>query len=225
MRPSAREPRRNSTVAMALPSTSPFASRTTALTSPHPSTRALTDPPGGVLGWIIVTLELLTFSIVFGALAVYRSSSTEEFRAGQAALDANLGLALTLVLITSGALAAIGVHAFRRGEMARTRRWFFAAAASGMAFVVLKAIDYSNHAAMGHGLGSSGFWDAYVLATGFHYAHVLVGVALLTSVAWKIGKSRFEDEETAVAGIALFWHMCDVVWFFLFPLFYTPPAA
>ncbi len=172
--------------------------------------------------WIIVSLELLTFSIVFVLLAVFRSRAPELFRANQECLDLDLGLALTLILVTSGALAAAGVHAFRRDQLPRSRTLFLAAAATGIVFVAIKAFDYVVHAKAGHGLGTNDFWDAYVLATGFHLAHVLVGVVLLIVVGRQIGRSPFADNETAVAGSALFWHMCDVAWFFLFPLFYGP---
>ncbi len=50
---------------------------------------------------------------------------------------------------------------------------------------------------------------------------MLVGLSMLVYVATRIGRAKFEDDETAVAGTALFWHMCDLAWFFLFPLFYA----
>ena len=187
--------------------------------------RALDDPPGGPLLWIIVALELLTFTMVFVVLAVFRNRQPELFSTGQDALDPHLGLTLTLVLVSSGALAASGVHAFRRERPTRARRLFFGAAATGIVFVIVKAFDYRAHAAAGHGLGTDDFWDAYILATSFHLAHVLVGIVLLVAVGRRIGRTIQQGEETAVAGSALFWHMCDAVWFFLFPLFYARIAA
>lgn len=183
--------------------------------------RAISDPPGGVLPWLVVALELLTFAIVLVLVAVQRHSAPAAFAEGQQALDARFGLALTLTLVTSGALAAQGVHAFRLGRLASTRKWFFAAALLGIGFLIAKLMDFSAHAAAGHRLGASDFWDAYVLATGFHALHMLIGIALLLFVVVRLGGQRFEDEETAIAGAALFWHLCDAVWFFLFPLFFA----
>lgn len=187
--------------------------------------RSLTDPPGGALLWIVVTLELLTFSMVFVSLALYRSRNPVEFAAGQSALHVEMGMCLTAVLVTSGAFAAAGVHAFRCQNLARARRGFLVAAVIGIAFLILKVIDYAQHASHGHGFGDGTFWDAYVLATGFHFAHVALGTVMLISVGRKIGRVTFPDSETAIAGVALFWHMCDVAWFFLFPLFFAPVAA
>ena len=107
-------------------------------------------------------------------------------------------------------------------RLAAARRGILAAAAIGIVFVALKATDYSHHASNGHGFGDGPFWDAYVLATGFHFAHVVLGTVMLISVGRKIGKTTFPDSESAIAGLALFWHMCDVAWFFLFPLFFAP---
>lgn len=183
--------------------------------------RALTDPPGGMLVWIIVALELLTFALVFVGLAWLRAADPLAFAAGQQALNPALGLALTVILLTSGALAAHGVHLFRLQRLAEARRTFGAATAIGALFAGLKIYDTAQHLASGHGLGASEFWDVYLLSTSFHLAHVLVGLGLLGGVAARVGRAQFSDAETAVAGSALFWHMCDVAWFFLFPLFYA----
>jgi nitric oxide reductase NorE protein len=183
--------------------------------------RALSDPPGGVLLWIIVVLELLAFTMVFGVIAYLRIEAPVAFAEGQAGLDVGMGLVLTLSLLTSGWLAAEGVHRHRGGQDLRAGRFFHASAASGGVFLVLKTVDYVHKATEGHWLGATEFWDAYILATGFHFAHVLVGLVLLVTVGKKLGRAPFEDAETAVAGTALFWHMCDVVWLFLFPLFYV----
>jgi len=182
--------------------------------------RALLDPPGGTLMWIVVALELGAFGIAFVFIALLRRSEPALFAAGQAALNPWMGLGLTAALVTSGWLAAEAVHACRARAFVRARRFYGAAIATGLGFVVLKVIDYVSKARAGHGLGVNDFWDAYVLATGFHFAHVLVGLGLLASVALRVGKTSFEDEETAIAGTALFWHMCDIAWFFLFPLFF-----
>lgn len=189
--------------------------------APSPQTRSLLDPPGGVLMWLVVALELLVFAMVFVLIAGLRASDPEAFRVQQAELDPALGLTLTLTLVTSGWFAAEAVHAFRASRIDRARRWYAAAVVAGIAFVGLKIYDYATKIRAGHGLGTGDFWDAYLLGTGFHFAHVLVGIALLAYAGARIGKERFEDAETSIAGTALFWHMCDIAWFLLFPLFYV----
>ena len=183
--------------------------------------RPLLEPPGGSLMWIVVSLELLTFSIVFVLIALLRVGQPALFTQGQGALEPMQGLALTLTLVTSGWFAAEAVHACRAKRFGRARVFYGAAIAGGLFFVGLKLRDYAALASLGHRLGSDDFWDAYFLSTGFHLVHVLVGLVLLIAVAIRVGRTRFEDEETAIAGTALFWHMCDLAWFFLFPLFFA----
>ena len=186
-----------------------------------PLRHSLLEPPGGALMWIIVTLELLTFSIVFVLVALMRVGQPALFHQGQSVLDPMQGLGLTLTLVTSGWFAAEAVHACRDQRFARARVFYGAAIAGGLLFVGLKLRDYAHLLSQGHRLGSDDFWDAYFLSTGFHLAHVLVGLVLLIAVGSRVGRTRFEDEETSVAGTALFWHMCDLAWFFLFPLFFA----
>jgi len=181
----------------------------------------LEDPPGGVLPWVVVGLELLTFAILLVLVAMLRRNAPGAFAEHQRFLDPRMGLSFTLLLVTSGAMAAQGVHHFRLGAMDLTRRWFMAAGALGGVFMVLKLSDFAHHASHGGVLGASDFWDAYLLSTGFHLLHVMVGVFLLLFVSWRLGRGGFQDTETAVAGAALFWHLCDAVWFFLFPLFFV----
>lgn len=171
--------------------------------------------------WIVVVLELVVFAIVFFLIASLRITEPEIFRAGQRALDPTHGLALTLALVTSGWLTAEAVHAYRERRAERARLYYAAAIFAGLGFVALKVADYVGKIGAGHGLGVDDFWDVYLLATGFHFAHVLVGLGLLAYVGSRVGRASFEDDETAVAGTALFWHMCDLAWFFLFPLFFA----
>jgi nitric oxide reductase NorE protein len=183
--------------------------------------RALADPPGGILMWIVVGLELSVFGMIFFLIAYLRGNDPVLFEAGPAALDPMVGLGLTISLVTSGWLAAEAVHAHRVADIERARRFYAGAVAVGVGFLALKLYEYAAKIGAGFLLGTNDFWDAYLLSTGFHFAHVLVGLGLLTYVGTKVGRTKFEDEETAIAGTALFWHMCDVAWFFLFPLFFV----
>jgi nitric oxide reductase NorE protein len=179
--------------------------------------RPLSDPPGGVLLWIVVTLELVTFGMVFFLLAMFRANSPEVFQEGQRLLDPRFGLVLTLTLLTSGWLVAEAVHAYRGEQLVRARRFYAAGIAVGLGFVVLKVYDFAVKTGAGMSL-SDDFGAAYLLSSAFHLAHVLVGLGMLASVALRVGREPFEDDETAIAGTALFWHMCDIAWLFLFPL-------
>lgn len=171
--------------------------------------------------WIIVALELFAFAMVFFVIAHARAVQPAMFREGQQALSTVRGVAATMLLVTSGYFAAEAVEAVRHRSFPRARGFYAGAIATGLGFVVLKVVDYAQKVREGHSLGSSDFWDAYFLGTGFHFVHVLIGLALLGYVGLRVGRTTFEDEETTVAGTALFWHMCDLAWFFLFPLLFV----
>lgn len=184
-------------------------------------TRPLDDPPGGVLMWVIITVELFTFGMIFVAIAHLRSTQSALFAQGQSALDTRTALVLTLSLVTSGWLTAEAVHSFRNKSFARARQYYAAAVVMGLIFIALKTKDFLAKFTAGFHLGVNDFWDAYFLSTGFHYVHVLVGIGLLVYIGTRAGKHSFEDDESAVGGTAMFWHMCDIIWFFLFPLFFA----
>ena len=168
--------------------------------------------------WIVVTLELVTFAMIFALIAMFRANHPDVFHEGRRLLDPRFGLLLTLTLLTSGWLVAEAVHAFRGDHIVRARRFYALGITVGVAFVVLKVYDFSVKMGAGMSL-SDDFGAAYLLASSFHLAHVLVGLGMLISVAVRVGREPFEDAETAIAGTALFWHMCDIAWLFLFPLF------
>lgn len=188
------------------------------MTTPAP-TRPLTEPPGGVLMWLIVTVELVTFAIIGALLAHLRATQPAMFRAGQAALSPTVGLVFTLLLVTSGWLAAEAVAALRRQRPALARRALLGAIALGLGFVVLKLQDGAGLVAAGHGLGSDDFWAGYFFATGFHLAHVVIGLVLLAVAVTRVGRGAAGDVEV-IEALVVFWHLCDLAWFVLLAVLY-----
>jgi nitric oxide reductase NorE protein len=170
--------------------------------------------------WLIVTVELATFGIIGGLLAYLRSDQPAVVRAGQAALSPAVGLGYTLLLVTSGWLAAEAVAALRGERRVRARRALRGAIAFGLGFVGLKLHDGAALIAAGHDLGSDDFWAGYFFATGFHLVHVAVGVVLLVVAEARVRRAAAADAEV-VEALVLFWHMCDLAWFILLAVLYT----
>lgn len=169
---------------------------------------ALSDLPGNPLMWVLIISELTVFGAFFLAFEVARLLHPAVFQAGQAGLDVRLGGLNTLILVTSGYLAARGVHAG-----AAAARWLAGAMALGAAFLVVKGVEYSDKISHGHGLESDVFHTLYFLMTGFHALHVALGIIILAIVAWKNTPANLETG-------AAFWHMVDLIWLILFPLVY-----
>lgn len=169
--------------------------------------------PGHPMMWILILSELAVFGIGFVGFAIARLLDPAGFAAGQAHLNPTLGGLNTIILVTSGCLAAIGVAAAHGGLLTRARALFGAAAAVGLLFLVVKAMEYGATLDAGFTVNSGGFFTLYFLLTGFHALHVVMGMVVLVVVAFD---NRAETFETGAA----FWHMIDLVWIVLYPLMY-----
>ena len=181
--------------------------------SEHGGWGALSNLPGNPIMWVLIISELLVFGAFFLGFGVARMLQPELFRAGQAMLDIRLGGLNTLILVTSGWMAAKAVHARKLGDVPRSRRWVAAAMALGVAFLVVKGVEYADKAAHGIGIETDTFFTLFYLMTGFHALHVVMGLVVLTIVAWK---NTVDNLETGAA----FWHMVDLIWLILFPIVY-----
>ena len=180
------------------------------------------EPPGGILIWIIVFLELVTFGAGFVVLVMQGREHAEVFKAGRALLNQPVALANTLILLTGGWCMACGITALRRGDGAKiASKWICGAIVTGIAFLVLKGIEYMEKIQHGIGLSHDAFFTIYYLLTGFHFLHVLVAVALLIYMRSAIIRRKYDRlNHQDVESSSVFWHMCDLIWLLLYPLIY-----
>ena len=189
-------------------------------TQPSPETEdppagwgALDRLPGNPMMWILILSELLVFGAFFIAFSGARVAQPALFDASQARLDRLMGGINTMVLISSGYLAALAVQSRAEERTGRSRLLLGGAMAGGGLFLAVKLIEYGDKAAHGIGIDSNTFFTLFYLMTGFHSLHVVLGMVILGVVAWK---NSLENLETGVA----FWHMVDLVWIILYPLVY-----
>lgn len=184
------------------------------------SSKSIGNPPGGPLIWIVIYLELLTYGIAFVFLAISGSAAREAFHNDSILLNKNIAVANTILLLTGGYLAARAVHYYRQTNMEKSAKFMLYAIFSGLGFLALKGFEYYTKIDSGVGMNFSDFFVFYWLLTGFHWIHVLVGVVILffsrRAILKKGTDARQEDIEAGVA----FWHMCDIIWLFLFPILY-----
>jgi nitric oxide reductase NorE protein len=184
------------------------------------------DLPGGTVLWIFVALELLTFGLFFVAYASARRADPATFAAGTAQLHTFLGAVNTCVLLTGGLFAAQGVLANARGLARSASACLWAAALSGVVFMAIKLYEYADVLGAGVTLSTNSFWFFYLFVTGLHFLHVLAGVLFLVPTAWRASRGAYGAEDpTPVEAVAVFWHLVDLIWVFVFPLFYLGPAA
>ena len=169
--------------------------------------------PGDLMMWVLILSELLVFGAGLAAFLAVRITDPSGFAAAQDHLHrAGAGLN-TVVLVTSGYLAARAVQAIEAGRIAVARYKIAGAAVLGLVFLLIKAAEYAEASAKGIGIDTHAFFTFYYLLTGFHAAHVIAGLVILGLVA------AFPKPGNAHTGIA-FWHMVDLVWVLLFPVIY-----
>lgn len=169
--------------------------------------------PGELMMWVLIVSELLVFGAGLTAFLAVRIGDPAGFAEAQSHLH-RIGAGInTVVLVTSGWLAALAVRAAEAGQKRRLGALVAATVALGALFLILKGWEYADLWAAGIGTETHAFFTFSYLLTGFHAAHVLAGMVLLVVVGW-IGTPR------AVETGAAFWHMVDLVWVLLFPVVY-----
>jgi len=190
------------------------------------------DNLGAKLGmWLFLFTELLLFGGLFILYAVYLARYPKEFGAAGSELNVTHGAVNTVVLLTSSLFAAMAVTAVKRGQKRATIALLSGTLGCAAIFLVIKYVEWS--AKIAHGIfpgspkliagppGESVFFGLYYLTTGLHGIHVVIGAALLTWIAAKVktGSLHAGDNVTLENG-TLYWHLVDLVWIFIFPLYY-----
>jgi cytochrome c oxidase subunit 3 len=131
--------------------------------------------------------------------------------------------AMTFVLISSSATMAGAVDAARRGTWPTVGRFVAATTIGGLTFLGMQAYEWTHVIEGGARLaanpwGDPAFGAYFFLLTGFHGTHVLTGVITLIATAWRTSGRLSTSTGVEMAG--LYWHFVDLVWVFIFTLFY-----
>ena len=183
--------------------------------------------------WIFIGTEILLFGGLFCAYAMYRTVYPEAFLASSRHMDVTIGTVNTFVLLVSSVFVALALAFIRRGRELLTTVCLVVAILLGLTFLVLKGVEYAEHA-RDHVLpgiwyavdsprmpGASLFITLYFLMTGLHAIHMTVAVGVLTVLAFRSAAGQFSPTYHAPVELgAMYWHLVDVIWVFLYPMFY-----
>jgi nitric oxide reductase NorE protein len=176
-------------------------------------------PPGGILLWIIITLELLTFGMALVSLVYFSKADSQLFHSSRLLLNTNLGIFNTIVLLTSGFFMAVAANYFKKNDLVKVKLYLNLVLLSGVLFCVIKGFEFYNKVSEGLTLDANVFFTFYWLLTGFHYIHVVVGLVIILFLLKGVNKNTTISHEDFEAGAA-FWHMCDLIWLIVFPVIY-----
>jgi cytochrome c oxidase subunit 3 len=191
------------------------------------------DPLGARIGmWLFLFTEVLLFGTLFICYAVYLSRFTWQFQDGSKQLNVAVGAVNTLILLTSSLTMALAIAALQRSNRKLSLGLLCATILCGLVFLVIKAFEWS--AKFAHEIypgsrhlledmtgGENIFFGLYYTMTGLHALHIIAGVGVI-SFAWlKVVRGRISAERIEfLENTGLYWHLVDLIWIYLFPLFY-----
>src|ERR1700736_5122101 len=177
--------------------------------------------PGGegVGGFLMAAMPV--FAVLFGSFMVGRHHNPALFEASRHALNPNFGGVNTLILLTSSWFAALALDAVRKSRFGLAQRFLGGAFLCGLAFMVSKAIEYTEKLNAGISLLTNDFFMYYFTLTGIHLFHVIAGSIVLLVLWFKARSQSFDPQRPVVLECgAIYWHMVDLIWIILFPLLY-----
>lgn len=190
------------------------------------------DYLGAKLGmWLFLFTEMLLFGGMFLLYSVYREVNSVDFHEAGKEMSVTIGAINTVILLTSSLTIVLATSAIKKGEKARSILFQAITIILGIVFLVNKYVEWSDHIhhgfypnspellAMGH--GKILFFGLYYVMTGIHGLHVLIGISVIGFVmALTIRGTLASTDYIKLENAALFWHLVDVIWIYLFPLFY-----
>jgi cytochrome c oxidase subunit 3 len=188
--------------------------------------------------WAFLATEVLFFGVLFAGYAVCRVLWPDAFASGSRHTDLPLGTLETAVLLASSFTAAVAVRDVQLGGRRLATWLLLTTAALGMAFLAIHAVEYHSDYNAGIIPGirydEAGplaaheqlFFLLYYVTTAFHGLHVTIGVILLCVMARRVRRGDYGARTYWPLEVAaLYWHLVDIVWIFVFPLYYLVGRA
>lgn len=190
------------------------------------------DDVGARMGmWLFLFTEVLLFGGLFLVYAVYRYQYQQQFHIAAMELNTGIGTLNTIILLTSSLTVALAIAAIQKGNKFLSMIMLSTTLILAAMFMVNKFFEWATK--FSHGLypgskvltskpnGQILFYGLYFVMTGLHGLHVLVGMVVLTFMLVYIKKDIItKDSYAKLENSGLYWHLVDLIWIFLFPLFY-----
>ncbi len=190
------------------------------------------DDEGAKLGmWLFIFTEILLFGGLFLVYAVYRAQYPHHFHQASIELNVVIGAINTIVLLVSSMTVAMALTALQLNNPKLSRQLILITLLCAAIFMVNKYFEwgakFEHHIYPGSELlrqlehGHILYFGLYFAMTGLHALHVLVGMIILLVIYYKIKQGKVNaDRFVFLENGALYWHLVDLIWIFLFPLLY-----
>ena len=198
---------------------------------PIATSRSVTGVPTGRLGvWWIIASEVVIFGGLLASFLMYRLHHGDEWAQQAEKTNIYCGSINTFVLLTSSYFVVLAHKAAGENKLKEVFKYIWWTIIGGGIFMIVKFYEYTSkifpewyypEAVLGDHpsitITTSVFWSFYFTATGIHGFHVLAGMVIMGIIAHDAKKGKYLHR---VENIGIYWHFVDLVWIFLFPLFY-----
>jgi cytochrome c oxidase subunit 3 len=190
------------------------------------------DDIGSKIGmWLFIFTEILLFGGLFIVYSVYRYKNPVAFHLAAEELSVTIGTINTVILLISSMTVAMSISAVQSGKNKTASILLLTTITLALLFLINKYFEWSGK--IGHGIypgsdilaqmgaGETLFFGLYFAMTGLHALHIIVGLILLTVMLFKVISGSINDRYyIQLENSGLYWHLVDLIWIFLFPLFY-----
>jgi cytochrome c oxidase subunit 3 len=181
--------------------------------------------------WLFLFTEMLLFGGLFIVYSILRFRNPVAFHLAATELSVMIGTINTIILLVSSTTIAMSITALQKRNKTLCVSLLAVTVLLGIVFLINKYFEWGHHihehiypgssvlASRGH--GDVLFYGLYYFMTGLHAVHIIVGLAFIIIIAVSIMRDRINSENyVLLENSGLYWHLVDLVWIFLFPLFY-----
>jgi heme/copper-type cytochrome/quinol oxidase subunit 3 len=177
--------------------------------------------------WLFLASDCLFFGSLIATYLLYRGRDQALGMPGphpHEIFDIPYTSVSSFVLLMSSLTMVLALAAIQRGDVRGLRIWLLATAALGMTFLGGQAYEFTTFVHEGLTPSTNLFGSSFFVLTGFHGAHVAVGVFILLSIFTMASMGRIQQNDSLTVEIAgLYWHFVDIVWILIFTLVYLLP--
>lgn len=181
--------------------------------------------------WLFLYTEMLLFGTLFVVYSVYRYRNAEAFHLAAGELDVFIGTVNTIILLISSCTVAMSITAIQLNNKKLALILLSVTVILGLVFLVNKYFEWGHHikediypgseilSQRGH--GDVLFYGLYYFMTGVHALHIIIGLVFIGFVIFHITRNNVNSGDYVLhENGGLYWHLVDLIWIFLFPLFY-----
>ncbi len=182
--------------------------------------------------WLFIFTELLLFGGLFLVYSIYRFLNPEAFRLAGEELNLTIGAINTVILLVSSMTIAMSTSALQKKNKGLTVFLLEVTIILALIFLINKYFEWgvkfehgiwpgSQHLINDMSKGEILFFGLYFVMTGLHALHIIIGMIIIIVALNKVQKGTVNaGRPSLLENAGLYWHLVDLIWIFLFPLFY-----